>query len=183
MNTFLRGALLCGVLSTGCIVEAPGADGRTPTGSRASSAATAPLLAQSGAIFGGKIELASAQFRPGVLQGGEPIQVTFTFNVLEDVTEDYVVFVHLEDPSGGMERVNFDHRPQAGKSPTSSWKKGMKVEDTFQIYVPPGGPTRAVVLLAGLWHPDRDERLKLTNPDKVRSDGAGRVLLAQLAVR
>jgi len=56
------------------------------------------------------------------------------------------------------------------------------VRDEFQVLVNPGMEVRAINIYVGLWNSSTDERLKLLNPDTVRSDGRDRVLLAMVPV-
>jgi hypothetical protein len=100
--------------------------------------------------------------------------------VLEELKEDYLIFVHVEDPKNPAERFNADHRPQSGQNPTNHWKKGEKVRDDFQILLPPTFRGRAANVWIGFWEASQDTRLPLSNPDAVRNDGKDRILIANL---
>lgn len=173
--------LLPAVLLCACIVEAPG--GASEAERRQATVQQVPPLAlKSGAILGGKVELAAATIQPGRVVPGEPARVSVFFKVLEPLAEDYMVFVHVEDPDGRMERMNIDHKPSGGIYPTTQWKPGETVKDDFTLYVPSRAQVRALNIWMGLWEPRSDTRLKLTNPDVVRNDGKDRILLAQVPV-
>jgi hypothetical protein len=173
--------LLPAVLLCACIVEAPG--GATEAERRQATVQQVPPLAlKNGAILGGKVEIAAASVQPGRVVPGEPTRVSVFFKVLEPIAEDYMVFVHVEDPDGRMERMNVDHKPSNGVYPTTQWKAGETVKDDFNIYVPPGAPVRALNIWMGLWEPRSDTRMKLMNPELVRNDGKDRILLAQVPV-
>ena len=174
--------LVAGSLLTGCIVEAPG--GASPAARRqATVAQLPPLTVKSGANFEGKVEVVGATLQPGRVVPGEPVRVTLFFKVLAPLTEDYLVFVHVEDAAGRSERLNLDHRPASGLYPTSAWRVGETVKDEFTFTLPSREPVPAnVSILFGFWQPQSDRRLKLSNPQAVRSDGNDRVLLAQLPV-
>jgi hypothetical protein len=165
-------------LGTACIVEAPGGDGEKP----AVQVDRKPATVKNGAVLGGKIELLGATFAPGTLVPGEPAHVALYFRVLDPIDQDYSVFVHVEDADGRVQRANFDHPPAGGRYPTSKWKKGETIRDEFQLLVPAGVPLRAINLYVGLWQPQSDSRLQVTNADKVRTDGQNRVMLAQVPV-
>jgi hypothetical protein len=113
---------------------------------------------------------------------GEPARVSFFFKVIKPLSEDYIIFVHVEDPDGRMERMNVDHKPSGGIYPTTQWKAGETVKDDFTLYVPSGAQVRAINIWLGLWEPRTDTRLKLLNPELVRNDGKDRILLAQVPV-
>jgi hypothetical protein len=108
--------------------------------------------------------------------------VTLYFKVLQPLEDDYLVFVHVEDPEGRMERMNVDHPPAGGLYATSQWKAGETVKDEFNLYLPAGASPRALNIWLGLWEPRTDSRLRLTNPETVRNDGRNRILLGQVPV-
>ncbi|XXF76589.1 hypothetical protein P2318_26545 [Myxococcaceae bacterium GXIMD 01537] len=173
------------VLSTaflgGCIVEAPG--GASPAERRqAVVAQVPPLTLKTGANLGGQVELVGATVQPGRIVPGEAARITTYYKVLKPLEEDYLVFVHIEDADGRMERLNIDHKPAGGLYPTTAWKPGETVKDEFTLYLPAGVPARAINIWLGLWEPKNDARLPLTNPDAVRNDGRHRILLAQVPV-
>lgn len=181
MRLKLLPVLLSTALLGGCIVEAPG--GASPEERRqAVVSEVPPLQLKTGANLGGRVELVGATVQPGRIRPGEPARVTAYFRVLKPLEADYMVFVHVEDADGRMERLNIDHKPASGLYPTTSWKPGETVKDEFNLLLPANVPARAVNLWLGLWDPATDTRLKLTNPDAVRNDGRDRILLAQVPV-
>ena len=168
-------------LLSACIVEAPGGSGPNER-RQAVVAQVPPLSVRNGANFEDKVELVGATVQPGRLAPGEVARVTAFFKVLKPLEDDYMVFVHLEDPEGRMERLNVDHKPAGGLYPTTQWKVGETVKDEFSIALPSGASARAVNLWVGFWQPRTDARLQLKNPDVVRNDGRSRVLLVQVPV-
>ncbi|HYH99401.1 hypothetical protein [Hyalangium sp.] len=173
--------LLPTLLLCACIVEAPG--GATEAERRQATVQQVPPLAlRTGANLGGKVELVGGTVQPGRVIPGEPARVTVFFKVLQPIVEDYIVFVHVEDTDGRMERMNLDHKPAGGLLPTTQWKPGETVRDEFALYLPPGTPARSVSIWMGLWEARTDTRLKLTNPETVRNDGKDRILLATVPV-
>lgn len=171
--------------SLSCIVEAPtsggggapGAPAQKPRGNLAP-----PMQVKVGANLADKVEIVGAIVDPGQLMPGIPARVNVFFKVLDQIPEDYMIFVHVEDADGKMERLNVDHKPVNGTHPTNAWKKGETVKDEFQVYLPPGVQTRAINVLLGLWNPANDQRMKLKNVDQVRNDGKDRILIAQIPV-
>lgn len=169
------------LLGSACIVEAPG--GASPQERRAATVQQVPPLSlRNGANLGGKVELVGATVQPGRVTPGEQAKVTLYFKVLQPMEDDYLVFVHVEDAEGRMERINVDHKPAGGLYATSQWKPGETVKDEFAIYLPSGTPARALNVWLGLWEPRTDSRLRLMNPDAVRNDGRDRILLGQVPV-
>ena len=182
MRASLLLAPLLGALATGCIVEPKVPDGAPGEKGRASGAASAMGQVKTGAILEDKIELVGATFRPSAVTPGETTKVTLVFRALDPITDDFQIFVHVEDPASRQQVANLDHAPAQGKRPTSGWKKGDYIEDEFVLALAPGVSARAVNLWVGLWNPRTNARLELRNPDKVSNDGTGRILLAQLKV-
>jgi hypothetical protein len=163
----------------GCIVEAPTSSRSEATGRQVMGKVPAATV-NVGANLEGKLEIVSARLDPGRAPVGEAMKITTTFKVLEPLERDYAIFVHVEDSNGRMERVNLDHAPSR---PTSEWKQGETIEDTIQLFVPPGQGIRALNVWTGLWHSPTDSRLKLSNPGAVRNDGRDRILLATVPVQ
>jgi hypothetical protein len=177
-----RALLLLTLIPLGCIVEAPGGDKAAPGTTAAPRPGVRPGSVKSGAVYDGKVELVGATFTPAVLVPGDVTQVKLYFRVLQPLPEDWQVFVHAEDPEGRSTRTNFDHVPAGGRRPTSSWKPGEVVEDTFTVGVPVGTKQRMMDLWIGFWLPRTDGRLPVKNTDTIRTD-ADRVLLARLPVQ
>ena len=177
----LAALVLPSLLWSACIVEAPG--GASPKERRqAVVTQVPPLSVNSGANFQDKVELVGATVQPGRLAPGDAARVTAYFKVLQPLDEDYMVFVHVEDAEGRMERINADHKPANGLYPTTQWKAGETVKDEFLISLPSGSPARQLNLWMGFWDAKTDGRLQLRNPEAVRNDGRGRVMLVQVPV-
>lgn len=165
-----------------CIVEAPVGSKGSGELSRAVVQNAPPMNVKSGAIFENKVEALGAQVNPGQVMAGGQVKVTLGFRVLEELDQDYMVFVHVEAIDGAGERLNADHRPASGMYPTTQWKKGEMIKDEFPIYIPPSWQARGMSIWFGFWQPQSNVRLKLANPDAVKTDGLDRVLLAQVPV-
>jgi hypothetical protein len=173
-----------------CIVEAPGAPGGSrqagPSApadkARPGAPPQAALTLKLGANLEDKVEILGATVQPGQLLPGEQGRVTAYYKVLAPIDQDYMVFVHVEDPEGHMERLNVDHAPGGGVRPTSQWTVGETIKDEFTIYVPPNSQVRGLNLWVGFWQPRSDARLRLKNVDQVKNDGNNRILLAQVPV-
>ena len=89
--------------------------------------------------------------------------MTALFKVLKKIDVDYMIFVHVEDMDGRVDRLNVDHPPRM--KPTSQWQPGEIVQDVFDIPIPPGMPVRGLSLVLGFWDPKTDQRLPIKNKD------------------
>lgn len=170
---------LCVSLSA-CIVPAP-----TQEGTQASKPRPPVAPAQefkSGANFGDKIELTSTILAPGSAVAGDTVRVGLNFKVLQATDIDYMIFVHVEDIDGRVDRLNVDHAPMRGARPTSKWTVGETVRDEFEIPIPPQMPVRGLNILMGFWDPKTDARLPLVNKDAIPNDGNNRIMAARFQV-
>lgn len=179
MRLVLLSCLLC---CSACIIPAPSTES-APERQRPIQANVPPLQLKNGANLGDKIEITGLVVQPGIATPGEPLKVSAFYKVLDDLQTDYLVFVHVEDADGRVERINADHPAAGGTVPTSKWKKGETIRDDFQVYVPPTMTVRGLNLLMGFWDPKTDARLPLKNGDVVRHDGQNRILIGQVPVQ
>ena len=171
------------LFTAACIVPAPSAEkGGNAGPPKPVAPAAPPAQVRNGAIFDGKVEMIGAEFNPGKVQTGESLKVTVSYRVIEEIENDYMIFVHVEDIDGRVDRINADHAPAGGTYPTSRWKKGDVVKDEYVVYVPPTMPVRGLTILTGFWDPKNDQRMVVKNPEAVRHDGNNRVMLGQIPV-
>ncbi len=90
---------------------------------------------------------------------GQPLCVTLYWQTETEVTNDYVVFVHLV-AADGFVQAQRDSEPIFGYYPTSSWKPGEVIGDMHCLYLPLGTQEGTYFLRAGLY--DRDDGQRLT---------------------
>lgn len=175
----MRHWLLVSLLAlSACIVEAPTKEGTQGTAPRLPPAP--PQEFRSGANFGDAIELTSVILSPSRGEAGQPVRVMANFKVLAKLDRDYMIFVHVEDVDGRVDRLNVDHAPRV--KPTSQWNPGEVVQDVFDIPIPAGMPVRGLSLVLGFWDPRTDQRLPIVNKDQVPNDGRERLFVAKFPV-
>lgn len=113
----------------------------------------APAPATSGAPemrFGDGIELLA--HRAAATDG--KLQLDLTWGATAQPSKDYTVFVHVLD-SGGKVVAQADSQPHGGDFPTSAWRPGDRIADSYALAVPPGTYTVEV----GLYYLPTLERL------------------------
>ena len=101
---------------------------------------------------------------------GSPLRMTYRFEPLPNaaIDGDYVVFVHVLDPSG--EKLwQDDHQPPV---PTSQWKPGQPVEYTRTVFVPNYPYVGEAVVRLGLYNPANGKRLTLNGSEAARQEYA-----------
>ncbi len=175
--------LACVLCCSSCIVPAPSNEAAPQQQLRPQVANAPPLQMKSGANLGDKIEITGLVVQPGVAAPGESVKVSAFYKVLEETTVDYLVFVHVEDVDGKIDRLNADHPAAGGTVPTSKWKKGETIRDDFQVYVPPAMTVRGLNILMGFWDPKTDARLPLKNVDAIKHDGQNRIFVGTIPVQ
>ncbi len=165
---------------TGCIVEAPTKEGTQATALKTALPPAPPAEIKSGANFGDALELTSVILNPSRGEVGQPVRVTANYKVLKQLDRDYLIFVHVEDVDGRLDRLNVDHPPRA--KPTSQWQVGEIVQDVFDIPIPATMQVRGLSLVMGFWDPKSDQRLTIVNKDQVPTDGRDRLFVAKFPV-
>jgi hypothetical protein len=95
---------------------------------------------------------------------GSPVEVSYKFVVAPNAPAFGArrVFVHFLDADEEMMWTD-DHDPP---TPTSEWKPGQTIEYSRTMFVPSYPYVGAAKIVAGLYTPGSNERLKLSNPDR-----------------
>lgn len=95
---------------------------------------------------------------------GSPIEVTYTFTVAPDAPAfgKRRVFAHFLDADDELMWTD-DHDPP---TPTTEWKPGQTIEYTRAMFIPTYPYVGAAKIVAGVYSPDSNERLKLSNEDR-----------------
>jgi hypothetical protein len=186
IQAFALPCVLFGLLASACI-ERP----TSPSDKRAKldRSGLADLLVREppasarrvGARFGSSVELSGLEVSPARPRPGGTVSVQFYYRVLDEAEEDYRVFVHAE-PHGVSERINADHWPAGGRYPTSAWRRGELIRDSWSFKVPSYYEGDGVDLWTGFYLPAKDERWPLSNAGEVRHDGQNRVLAGSIPV-
>ena len=123
-----------------------------------------------GALFGGAAELVGYRAEPPQIVPGQRLRLTLVWRCKSEL-EPWHVFVHLDDASGGSERIHAEHDPAGGRFPTDAWKAGDLIADSFTVTA---GRT-ALNLYLGLYS-NGENRLVMNSPGRGRDDGANRLL-------
>ena len=95
---------------------------------------------------------------------GSPVEVTYKFTVAQNASNlgNHRVFVHFLDADEELMWTD-DHDPP---TPTSQWKPGQTVEYTRTMFIPSYPYVGAAKIVAGLYTPGGNERMKLSNEDR-----------------
>lgn len=95
---------------------------------------------------------------------GSPVEVTYKFTVAQDAPGlgERRVFVHFLDADDELMWTD-DHNPP---TPTTEWRPGQTVEYTRTMFIPSYPYVGAAKVVAGVYTPGNNERLKLSNEDR-----------------
>jgi hypothetical protein len=95
---------------------------------------------------------------------GSPVEVTYAFTIAPDAPPlgSRKVFVHFLDANDELMWTD-DHDPP---TPTTEWNPGQRVEYTRTMFVGRYPYVGAAKVVAGLYSPGTNERLKLSNEDR-----------------
>lgn len=140
-----------------------------------------PHPKQSGTgIFGGEIAFVGYDVIPAVPRAGSPVEITFYFQALKDVTRDWEIFVHADDIGGREERISGDHFPGGGRFHTDQWRQGDYIADRFEITPPDYQAKSRIDLWMGFYQ--GEDRLPISNPAACTNDGNNRLLAGSLQI-
>ncbi len=95
---------------------------------------------------------------------GSPVEVTYQFTVASDAPAlgQRRVFAHFLDADDELMWTD-DHDPP---TPSTEWKPGQTIEYTRTMFIPSYPYVGAAKIVAGLYAPGNNERLKLSNEDR-----------------
>lgn len=134
---------------------------------------------RSGARFAGKAELAGYDLSATTARPGGTLRLTLYWKALDTLDKSYKVFNHVINDANSF-AGQADSVPAAGGRPTTTWRRGEVVADTYTIPISEqAGPGR-YALKTGLYAEVGGERLPVSLPG---AGGAGdSVTLATIEV-
>jgi hypothetical protein len=103
--------------------------------------------------FDGKVRLLGYDIAPERPRVGEPVTVTWYWQVLSPLGKDWKLFTHVSD--GKTSRMNLDAARELRRgSPESSWKKGDLLRDEQTITLPDDWGSSEAVFYLGFYSGD-----------------------------
>jgi hypothetical protein len=110
-----------------------------------------------GAVLGDRIRL-RAYLARSQAAAGDRVHLILFWEALEPVAQDYTVFTHLLAPDGSV-AAQRDNPPAGGLRPTSGWRPGEVVTDSYVLELPAGLSPGDYTLQTGLYDPATGTRL------------------------
>ncbi|MEM8530391.1 MAG: phospholipid carrier-dependent glycosyltransferase [Chloroflexota bacterium] len=106
----------------------------------------------SGATLGGGVMVLDGYRHAGEVQAGTALRLALYWQVVESLTQDYVVYVHLVDDEDNKVAQR-DVPPLNGSRPTSSWQAGELIRDDQDLPVSGEVTPGTYRLLVGMYDP------------------------------
>ncbi len=116
--------------------------------------------------LGGAIQLAAYELTPQPLVAGHTATVKLSWRTVAKPAGDYQVFVHLLDASGRLV-AQHDGPPDKGKSRTSEWLPGTRVEEVHDLSMPAEAVPGEYRLIAGFYELETMQRLRTAADDHI----------------
>jgi hypothetical protein len=110
-------------------------------------------------LYGGRARLLGYRVEPESTAVGEPVKVTFCWEAVQSMDQDYTLFIHLlgRDNLRVGERTTY---PGQGRFPTSLWPVGRAFCDSYWLDVAPWAPAPELYALeVGLYDAESGWRL------------------------
>lgn len=157
-----------------------------PAGSIVSEGRVVTLVVSSGprvmlnANLNNEVLLIACDLEDDSLQPGETLRLVLYWRALQQITENYAVFVHVAR-ADGTTLVQRDVQPRDGAHPTSSWVTDELVTDPYELSIPSDALPDIYWLKVGMYSPTTMQRLPVVDPGEatVLQDG---VLVKELRV-
>ncbi|HQV27885.1 MAG TPA: 6-pyruvoyl-tetrahydropterin synthase-related protein [Thermoflexales bacterium] len=109
-------------------------------------------------VLGGFAEAAGLRLSEPI-QAGKSITVSVLWRAASEAGRNFKAFVQLWDATGER-RAGHDGDPCAGACPTEGWLPGEYLQDEHSVLLPDGLPPGEYRLIAGLYDPDTQRRLR-----------------------
>ena len=130
------------------------------------------------AILGDKVRLLGYNIESG-FRPGDDIHLTLFWQCLEEMDQDYTVFIHLVDGKGRIWGQK-DNPPVDGFYPTTRWQAGEIVRDQYDLTIPLDVPPDEYQIEAGMYLAETGERLPVL--DEAGQVQDNRMVLGQVRV-
>ena len=108
--------------------------------------------------LGGELVLLGYDLGPATPEEGGPVQLTLWWQALANMDKDYTAFMHLVGPDGRL-LAQQDSLLEYDGLPTSDWRIGLLVKDTYLLQLPAKAAPGDYAVLVGIYDWRTGERL------------------------
>jgi hypothetical protein len=140
-----------------------------PAGSIVSEGSVVTMIVSSGprlmldANLDNQVLLIACDLENDSLQTGEMLRLVLYWRALQQIQDNYTVFVHVARADGST-LVQRDVQPRDGTHPTSSWVMDELVTDPYELSIPSDAPPDIYWLTVGMYSPATMQRLPVVDP-------------------
>jgi hypothetical protein len=106
-----------------------------------------------------KAALVAAQVEGGTIRPGETLSLTLYWRALAPMDTSYTVFVQAIDEQG-TKVAQVDRLPCGGGCPTTTWRPGDLIGESYELAIRPDAPPGRYELIAGMYDLDTGQRLQ-----------------------
>jgi hypothetical protein len=110
-----------------------------------------------------KVLLVACDLEDDSLEPGEALRLVLYWRALQQIPEDYTVFVHVARADGST-LVQRDIQPRDGTHPTGSWVTGELVRDPYELSIPSDALPDIYWLKVGMYSQATMQRLPVVDP-------------------
>jgi predicted Ser/Thr protein kinase len=129
--------------------EPPAGEG-VPVGERVTLIVSSGRRIPVGANLDDKVLLLEGELNRAVLKPGETFRLILRWQALQAMDQDYTVFIHLTHEDGRIVAQQ-DNQPLRDTRPTSSWGVGERLDDPYELTIPPGTPPGVYWIRVGMY--------------------------------
>jgi len=112
----------------------------------------------------GRVRLLSYQLDASRVKTEGEVSLTLYWQALREMDKSYTVFIHLLDDASQIWGQK-DNPPVSGTSPTSEWRDGEVVEDSYVIPVQTDAPQGTYHIIVGMYDPQTMQRLPVSGKE------------------
>jgi hypothetical protein len=111
---------------------------------------------------------------------GETIDLTLYWLGLQEMSQNYKVFVHFTGGDSTTMWAQHDGDPVEGFTPTTRWLPGEVIADRHALYIPPEAPAGTYKLFTGMYEWETVRNLSILTPDAASPNN--RIFLGEVEV-
>jgi hypothetical protein len=111
---------------------------------------------------------------------GETIHLTLYWLGLQEMSQNYKVFVHFTAGDSTTMWAQHDGDPVEGFTPTTRWLPGEVIADRHALYIPPEAPPDSYKLFTGMYEWETVRNLTILTPDA--ASPSNRIFLGEVEV-
>ncbi|MEM7348691.1 MAG: hypothetical protein AAF485_31055, partial [Chloroflexota bacterium] len=132
-----------------------------PPGHQPNSAKLIRYIQPANHDFNGEISLAGYQYSVRRAGQGKGFALRLLWQTKQQPVDNYLLIVEIIDHNGTVLRT-FEHQPQEGRIPTSSWQSGQLIRDQVDLILPASSPIGAEAVSVRLsWRRPNETLLNL----------------------